>query len=94
MKLFTLTLVLVLGTTIAADAFAMKVHCSDPQPDLEKQKQEYIKQLNEDVRNNRQPQQFEFKGQRVVAPNAPEQRGQEYAPKPITKGSNFHECNN
>ena len=97
MKLLTLTSVLTLSTAVgifahSPEAHALKVRCSDPQNVEERLAEAHEKHVRENI-GKREPTKFVFEGRKVVAENV-QNRGQDYAPRPIKKGSNLHECNN
>lgn len=92
---FIITFTLLLSSLMLTPAaYALNVKCTDPQTERGKVRvqRETTRFQNGEV-IERDKTEFEFQGRKIIAPNVKE-RGEDYEPKPIKKGSNFHECIN
>lgn len=95
-KLLLAFTMLMISFAPAPEAQAMKVRCNDPQTERGKVRiqREITRYENGKFAERMKPGFAQNPGQQIVSPTEPIKRDENFAPKPIKKGSNLHECIN
>jgi len=96
MKRFVILALFIIILGAAQPAYALKVRCTDPQPEFQTKQTSTIKSFNNRQMAEalaEQQNQPQARGRLQVAERV-QNRGQDYAPQPLREGSNFRVCRN